>query len=150
MGVYEAFDPEVIQSAPVRDGQRVLVRGLMIEDQMRERNPNLDPQGVRNLDPRLFADHHAPDFVVAFGLIPPTETFLQSLIKHHSLKAGSQTPIFTYRVIASLDVFAFSMIRPEIFWHRFAPITEFDRKTQGVHILQKVAVTAPPPAEAPQ
>ncbi len=131
-------------------GDQVLFRGLLIAAETQRRNANLSLDEVHKLDARLFADAHAPDFFITFGATPEAEQLIRALIQTHGTRPGTENPSLTYKMVATLDVFAHSMIRPELFWRSFKPVTGYDPRTQAVYVFQRVANPSPASTEPNQ
>jgi hypothetical protein len=87
----------------------------------------------RGLAPIHYSGLIPPDYVIAFG--PDAR---QRLEKIH-FPGGAH-----YDRVAKLEFFWRQMHRPELFWHAFRTIREFDRDGESILIFQKLDATQPP------
>jgi hypothetical protein len=78
-----------------------------------------------DLDAIHFQRKVAPDYMIAFG--PTVE----------SVRAIRPSAGFRYEEIARLDVYWRELIRPELFWRTFRPITDYDEDREVVFIFRK-------------
>ncbi len=85
----------------------------------------------KRLGPIHFRGRLLPEFVIVFG---PTVTrpTVQAALRGR------------YRQIDTIDRFWADLIRPELFYHAFRPIADFDRSDQAVYIFGKADVPPPP------
>jgi len=78
----------------------------------------------KRLGPIHFRARMLPDFVIVFGPTvtrPPVQAALRG----------------RYRRVDTIDRFWADLIRPELFYHAFRPITGFDRSDQAVYVFRK-------------
>ncbi len=69
-----------------------------------------------------------PDYVVAFGpAAAPVERML----------AAAPAGVGRYERLTTLDRYWQDLHRPELFWRRGAPVTDFDRETQAIHVYKR-------------
>lgn len=103
----------------------------------------LDPppaEQFASLPPIHFRGVLPPDYIVFFG---PYE-----LAHRHELLRWRMDGI-EYENAATIDVFHEVLrVRPELLWHRFEDVTEYDRETEAVYVLRRTrpaigAVMAP-------
>lgn len=87
------------------------------------------PQGQFQSLPRInFIGDLAPDYIIEFGRRDEVQQIIGMFQRDRRV---------TYSQVAALDVFWDELIRPEIFSHGFAPISQFDPATEGVYIWRR-------------
>jgi hypothetical protein len=84
------------------------------------------------LPPIHFKGREPPDYLIAFG--PSLSEMVQALPKLNR-------PDVSYERVATINVFWRDLYRPELFWHFFEPITNFNPNSEAVYIFQR---TKPP------
>jgi hypothetical protein len=89
----------------------------------------------KNLDARLFKGGEPPDYLVAFG--PRHLAILAQEIERHYPVAAR------YELAAKVDVFWQDLFRPEMFWRRFQPVTDYNKDRDVVFIFKRIET---PPA----
>lgn len=83
--------------------------------------------------PRIhFIKQEPPDYLIAYG--PGLATMRQALHQWNR-------PDVSYKNVANINIPWKDFYRPELFWHSFTPITDFDPKTEAIYIFQR---TKPP------
>ncbi|HUB65948.1 MAG TPA: hypothetical protein VL981_00525 [Candidatus Methylacidiphilales bacterium] len=80
-----------------------------------------------------FAGQKPPDYLITFG------PWLDVVMKGMQLW---NRPDARYTLVTTIPVFWKDCYRPELIWHKFEPIRNFDLQKQAVYIFQRVA---PPP-----
>ena len=75
-----------------------------------------------------FRGLEAPNYVVVFG--PAIEPAGKILAEMRSVGVP-------YRLVAVLDHYWRELHRPELIWHRFTPMTEFDRNREAIYIFRR-------------
>ena len=93
-----------------------------------------EPQFAR-LDPIHFFGRKSPDYMIVFG---PVVMRLKGDLERQG-----------YDRIAVIDCFWADLIRPELFYHAFRPVVEFDRSNLGVHVFRRRVAATRPLAVAP-
>jgi hypothetical protein len=83
------------------------------------------------LDPIHFRGKVMPDYIIAFG---PFARVVRTILP-------PDAPV-RYEEIEILDIFWKDMIRPELFWRTFRPITAYDKTQDVVFIFRKTPVKA--------
>jgi len=81
-----------------------------------------------------FKGQEPPDYLIAFG--PSMNEMVQALQTWNR-------PDVTYEQVATINVFWRDLYRPELFWHIFKPITNFDTNSQAVYIFQRIKPPIP-------
>lgn len=76
-----------------------------------------------------FKGQQPPDYLIAFG--PGLDDLAQAKPDLDRLGA-------TYQPVATIPVFWKDLYRPELFWHTFQPITNYDPNTRAVYIFQRI------------
>jgi hypothetical protein len=70
-----------------------------------------------------------PDYILAFGpSLSEVATTQEKLSKR-----GAR-----YQGIAAIDHYWRDVHRPELFWHSFKPISEFDRREKAIYVLRRI------------
>ena len=70
-----------------------------------------------------------PDYIIAFG---PSVVDAANLI-------GRDAPGVRYNAVEQLNVYWADLIRPELFWHSFDPVRNYDPDTESVIIYKQVS-----------
>lgn len=94
-------------------------------------NSNMPPDKAGQFEhlPRIhFMGSLPPDYVVVFG---PAVQQVRHLMRQW------QTQGIRYRQVRRIEGYWYDLSRPELFWHAFGPIEEFDRNTEGVYIFAR-------------
>jgi len=81
------------------------------------------------LPPVHFVDLIPPDYIIVFG--PFRVRIEQELEKINNLE-------MIYKIDTVINVYWDEKIRPEIFWHSFLPIENFDRDLKAVYVYRRV------------
>ncbi|MCX7015888.1 MAG: hypothetical protein NTW86_25590 [Candidatus Sumerlaeota bacterium] len=95
---------------------------------------NLPAVTLKQLNAPLFAEENFPDWLISYGQniqAPETLAYFQRPLPEQGGKR------YQYKLAANLDVFCEQTQRPEIPWHTFGPVREFDPSFQGVFIYHK-------------
>jgi hypothetical protein len=113
--------------------------------------------------------YHAPHAVYAWQIKPPPEGDFKDLPIIHFFGEGAPEYILSYGpsakvesvvnayreqkqinyvLVAKLDTTWDERIRPELFWHRFKPLSASERPQQVIYIWKRDDFGVPPPAES--
>jgi hypothetical protein len=93
-------------------------------------------------------DEHCPDWIVFFGLQDrewrpyPWQEVLAYFSETHEV--NGKLVWMCYQEMMPLDIYCYDTQRPELYLHSFGPVSDFDHKTESVHIFRGKLV----PAEA--
>ncbi|MHC5056518.1 MAG: glycosyltransferase family 39 protein [Planctomycetota bacterium] len=100
-----------------------------------DRRCHLPASIIAKLNAPLYLEDSFPDWLVSFG----THGEVLKLIEHFSRphEEGEATVRWRYDMVEALDVYYQDTNRPEIEWHSFGPVREFDRRKDGVYIFRK-------------
>jgi hypothetical protein len=90
--------------------------------------PNNRPPPMAGLPSIDFAWIVPPDYFIVFGLDAGAVDSIRNLNR-----------MALYEPAAILNVYGLDRFRPEIAWHTFSPITDFDAGTQAVYVYRRVA-----------
>ena len=90
---------------------------------------------VKGLGSPLLLEENFPDWIVFLGLLSKSEGVLEYFSRLHI--QGAEQVQFYYYMVETLDVYDTDTSRPELPWHRFGPVTSFDRQSRAVYILKK-------------
>lgn len=82
----------------------------------------------QNLPDIHFRNRCLPDYIVAFG---------PSVIEVAGLLDAPNAWGVRYDTVGHLDVYWSDLIRPELFWHSFVPVRDYDPGTESVFIYRK-------------
>jgi hypothetical protein len=93
---------------------------------------NTSPQ-FKNLPPIHFQGRQPPDYILVFG--PPVQPI------SNMVEQWSQQNQVRYERVARIDTFWKDLYRPELFWRRFEPTTEFHPDYEAIYVFKR---TAPP------
>lgn len=77
-----------------------------------------------------FGQRTPPDYVIFFG--PEVHTILAGLMQ------WSATKNIRYEKTATIPMYWDNRIRPELFWHYFEPITEFNLEQDAIYIFKQM------------
>jgi len=94
-------------------------------------NSDMPPGKARQFErlPRIhFRGSLPPDYVVVFG---PAVRQVRHLMRQWQARR------IHYRQVRRLDGYWYDLTRPELFWHAFGRIDNFDRNTEGVYIFAR-------------
>ena len=97
---------------------------------------------LRQLKAPLFLEENFPDWIVAFGWQAHAENAVEYFSRPY--QHGGRTSCFAYRQTVMLDVFCSQTQRPELHWHNFGPLRDFDPHLFGVSILRRSDPEAEP------
>jgi len=87
------------------------------------------PKGqFQHLAPIFFQGMIAPEYIICFGKREKDITKLMPLYGNGDL---------IYKQIATINCFWKELYRPELFWRSFGPITDYNRRTEAIYILQR-------------
>lgn len=81
-----------------------------------------------------FIYHKPVDWIIAFGGADREIQRVNAIFARQGI---------AYELAETLDVFYDDATRPELFWHAFSPITEFDKNSQAVYIYRRVSTPRP-------
>jgi hypothetical protein len=95
---------------------------------------------LRALGAPIFKDEYFPTLLVCFGKAEEIARSVEYLSRD----------TYEYVLQKRLDVFYKDVTRPELPWHRFGPVKQFDRTTSAIYILarrEKKPLEKTPPAD---
>ena len=98
--------------------------------------PPVDPQ-FKDLPEVHVIGRVPPDYVICFG--PPGLGELQANLPALAGRGAR------YERAGYVDVAYRDTTRPELFWHEFKTVTEFNKKVEGVYIWRRVGAPTVPP-----
>lgn len=90
------------------------------------------PQNA-NLPDIHFVGKISPDYIIAFG---PFHTYVKEKTEELAMKGDF------YEKIEQLDTYWYDLIRPELFWHSFRNITNFNPEEESIYIYKKSKIPA--------
>lgn len=96
---------------------------------------HLPPDLVDSLAPHTHATNCFPHWFVAFGHHIEVEDALVFFSRRHQIEGDWRT--YPYQLAARLEVTAKDETRPELYWHRFGPQRDFDKRTEAVYIFRR-------------
>ncbi|MGD0655133.1 MAG: hypothetical protein ABSA16_12370 [Thermoguttaceae bacterium] len=76
-----------------------------------------------------FVDLIPPDYIIVFG---PFRARIEQELEKNS------NPEMIYKIDTIINVYWDEKVRPEIFWHSFLPIENFDRDLRAVYVYRRV------------
>lgn len=97
----------------------------------------LSRDAVRKVKAPAFVDEHFPHWVIVHGRSPEAARLLRFFSRPHE-EAG-RTVEYRYEVAAHLEVFPASTQRPELPWHAFGTVTDFDPGRDAVLVFRRKA-----------
>jgi len=83
----------------------------------------------------LILEKNFPDRIILFGKSPKASRVIKYFQRPHVTEMGEIS--YEYRLEKFIDVFWYATHRPELMWHRFDPVREFDKKNQGVYSYRR-------------
>jgi len=101
-----------------------------------DKNTHLPYEKVKSLNAPLFIEENFPDWFIAFGGDPNAVRLLQFFSRPHL--EGEKEVQFKYQFVGIIDVYGIDMTRPELPWHSFGPIKNFDRQTSAVYVFRRL------------
>jgi len=91
--------------------------------------PDPPPEQFRDVDPIHIEGRIPPDYIVVFGPV----------VQHaRTLLGGWQRKGLRYVQVERLDVYWYDLTRPELFWHAFGTVRNFDPDLEGITIFARV------------
>jgi hypothetical protein len=87
------------------------------------------------LAPIHFRGRAFPKYVIAFG---PKLDWVTDVL-HNWEKLGLR-----YSRIAAIDGYYYDLTRPELFWHAFTPVRDFDKTKLAVYVFKRDPPVGPP------
>jgi len=106
----------------------------------------LPVERLRTMAPFLFRDTTFPDWYIAFGKRQDEdETFSETgTLSYFTRPHPEHNTMVSYRYqqVAVLNAFWNQTQRPEINYHTYGPVTDFDRNTEAVYVYRRSAVAA--------
>jgi 4-amino-4-deoxy-L-arabinose transferase-like glycosyltransferase len=95
----------------------------------------LPPAKIRELNAPLLAEENFPDWIILFRLNSDGKEILDYFSRAHIEEMREVQ--FNYRQFKLLDVYGVNTTRPELPWHSFVPVTDFQRETDAVYVFKK-------------
>ena len=87
----------------------------------------LPKDNVHQLDKNLFLEEAKPKWLILFGRFENTPTIFS-----HFTRDGSKYKPFKY-----INIFWRDMTRPELLWHSYGPVADFNQTYQGIYVYKK-------------
>ncbi len=94
-------------------------------------------KGFEGLAPIHFKGQVPPRYVIVFG---PNVEWVKGLLRQWE-KRG-----LIYSHVTTIDHYYYDLTRPELFWHAFKPVRDFDRSTLAIYVFKRLPAARPSPA----
>jgi len=107
-----------------------------------DRSSPIPVERVRSLNAPYLIDENFPDWLIAFGGDPSLVRLLQFFSRPHV--RGGRSVRLEYSLFRVIDVYCLDTSRPELPWHRFVPIKDFDRNREAVYVFRASTVRLDP------
>lgn len=91
---------------------------------------------MRKLNAPLFMEENFPDWIISFGAHEGAKERLRFFSREHI--EGGRNIRYRYQLVDILDVYWRQTQRPELPWHAFGPVRDFDKRFEAVYIFRKV------------
>jgi len=119
-------------------GGKVRFCGLLAYD------TKLPKDTLKKLNAPLFREENFPDWIVSFGAHGEVRELLTYFSRAHTENGRKMR--YRYQLVEILDVYWQQTQRPELLWHSFGPVRDFDRRFEAVYVFKKIS--SPDPSSA--
>jgi len=96
---------------------------------------------VRNMGTFLYKEETFPNWLIFFGKSLQQDQIIQYFSRSHGLKTGQKK--YQYDLYKRIDVYYLATHRPEIAWHSFSPILDFDQESEAVYVFRRAQAPLP-------